>query len=1012
MQRCYRKMWDKLKNNSQGAALLMVLLVTVFVILAGSSVMFTSYNGYVMKLMEREGAKTFYTTEEIMDLVRVEYQEAASSALQDAYTRVMAEYSYIVAQEKEEAAIQTEAQNRFNQYFIEELDKYEVTTASGTTTKIFSVYDSGNLATHVENGTVKGNYYTEAVGDQLPSGVGYTDKFTTTQFGTAFGTELSGDGGMTGTNGETPTDSDGTFNFEYGDNGYPRLVLKDITVSHVSDSGYQTNITTDIVIEMPMFTHTGEINTGSEGNDPGNGLPFDNVATLGKYWVKVSKQTTDESEILVKGDVYGGVFFTYNENFGGNYAQNSNLIKFSHSGRTVDGKVQPGRLITFNGTILAEDANDSFTTGTLVDRFRTDNLGREIHEGVEVYDGTNFIMAPSTELWTKSVYVDAGSNAELDGITYIEGDITLDGGESRLTGSGGSYLQHYTASRLTLGGTVVMFGNGNTAEDSSAIIIDGPDVVLDFSALNKLYIAGTSYLSPGRLTDSDAGNATAYYDLGQSISTLPDQIAYLIPPAALSNSTYGNINSNPIMVENTTSLFTNTDVLTSYVLWNGKTIGDYALGTPKIISRTYGDSILYYFFYDFNENSEKQSNYLKDYVANNDGFQTNLELFVDLDDSEGSFTSGLITAGSFYYLDSKGDLQITEPEHEFKLDSESLSNKQAEWYQDQYAVIAITLWEDQTPTNREIVRLKDGVMDGYHNDPNINALYATINPYALQADWETMQEEIQAEVDELEGKVAAGLLKISDSDFLERKEIETTYWIREAYREIELDEKGERQEDFREDAVTVNNPLDYYVNIEKLQNDVKMLYEEFLVDSDGVPAYKSDKTDEFLGIFPTGSTLTTTGRAPTTTALNQLHMYFYFDSDVDRKYPVALYGGTGVDYQVGGVTTDAYDATISTTNLSMLLAANGINIHSDYKGLAMSQTGIAVIAPIESDPDRVQEAIYAKNDFGIELKDYLRNLNFETEGGGNLETPGTSSNNAEVNWAPNDLVYYENWEKH
>lgn len=984
MENTRKKIWKKLKESTRGAALLMVLLVTVFVILAGSSVMFTSYNGYLMKLMEREGSKTFYTTEEIMDLVRVQYQEAASDALQKSYTQVMSEYSFIVSQYKEEAAIQEAAQNKFNEYFIKELHSGR-DLASGGTADLFTVDDLSNLATNLEAGgarPVEGTYDTSALGALLPADAKYTYEFGTstdasnnTLGQTIAGTTLFGEGPSASTT-ETPDNKyDGTFAFGYGDNGYPRLVIENLTVSYVADTGYQTNITSDIIIEMPMFTHTGEINSGNTGRN--EGLPFDNAATVGKYWVKTSEKRTNLDELLVKGDIYGGTFFTYNETGTVGTMADSQKIVFSHG---------DGRLITNADAIVDTDRANLFITGTNADRFRTDNLGREIHEGLEVYDGTTFTTLDTSEIWARSVYVDAGSNMKLissrtpydseylyyfdedrfkyyNGIfyhltasgniglpvdhqpgvggTYIAGDILVDGGEAGYQNIGGSNVLVYNDSKVTLGGDMVLFGNGRTAETSSAIIIDGPDVVLDFTALKDIRLAGSAYLSPGRV-DSVSGE----YDLGQSMSALPDQIAYLIPPEALSNSGYGNINSNPIMVETETSLFTGTTVSTSHLLWGSKNIGNYAESTPTIISRTYGDTILYYFFYDFKD-STAQAEYLKDYVANNDSFQTNLELFVDMDKVvDGDLSYGLTNSGSYYYV-KDGQLVVEDPSN---TDLDSVYAL----YQERFENVSVTLWPDVKAVNTEIIRMKPGTVQ-------------LTDTALLDADMELMK-----------GYIDGSIKKADGSTYTDSETIETAYWVRHgmsinmgttdaekaAFKNKYYTNSTDGAHNFEYDYANFNgtdclvdNPYDYYINYDKVQND--------------------------LAKNPMGS---------------RWMMEFEIDGEV-----VAI---IAQDFNIEAGTAAAYP------ELCMVITMSGINVDESFEGLLMSRVGIAVMEPIISNAEDVNYAMDAICPAtGLKLRQYFQNLNFG-EGGGNEETPGTSTNNAEVNWAPNDLVYYENWEKH
>lgn len=126
---------NKLKHNQKGAALLMVLLVTAFVVLMGSSVLFTSHSGHLVKLVDRQGLDTFYSTETVLDQMRAQVQDFSSAALRDSYTKTMSEYAFIEASQSDEDDILSEAQNVFNKYFCEELSKVSFDGATSTASR-------------------------------------------------------------------------------------------------------------------------------------------------------------------------------------------------------------------------------------------------------------------------------------------------------------------------------------------------------------------------------------------------------------------------------------------------------------------------------------------------------------------------------------------------------------------------------------------------------------------------------------------------------------------------------------------------------------------------------------------------------------------------------------------------------------------------------------------------------------------------------------------------------------
>lgn len=664
MKNLLARSWQKVQKNQRGAALLMVLLVMTFVVLMGSSVLFTSNSGYLVKLVDRAGLDTFYSTEEILDQVRAEIQQFSTSSLQDSYTKTMADYSFIAATTADAEGIESAAQDKFQQYFLEELDTLYV-DSSGALSETGSSSDKIFTFESFTGTTVPDGQF--AVTMDITNGS--TTSSMTTVGGTYDASNLqsllegalpSSSSDVTITTSE-PAGTDpnvGTFTLETSLTGN-RLVLKSVTISFMED-GYEVNITTDIIIEMPDFVHTGESSFGYEATTL-EGVPFENVASIGKYWVKTSQTTS--GALLVEGDMYGGVFFIYNESTDDDYegtSYNSENIVFSHGG---------GRLITSPDPINPE--HSQLETGT---------IHAETLSGFEVYQGTSFFTRSDSEIWASDINVHEGSDAILQGYESEHPDVytvTQNFGGVNVAGD----LRVYggvdgNVTNFVLTGDYFGFGYGNTADSSSAILIDGTDVnfAFDFigdsdgdgigdkyswatetSKLDSLFLAGTSFLTP----NTRVGATNTEYALGQSLSTLPDQIAYLIPAGALPN-----VASNPSVMTTKTDELPTSTVDTSYVLWNTdqgeKKIGDYAESNAKVITMPYanGNTVVYY-FYDFGTEGsadwrDNSNAYFADYVAANpETFTNNYSMFVTMDKIAYETMDGasINTAGNIYAMD-------------------------------------------------------------------------------------------------------------------------------------------------------------------------------------------------------------------------------------------------------------------------------------------------------------------------------------------------------------------------
>ena len=155
----------------------------------------------------------------------------------------------------------------------------------------------------------------------------------------------------------------------------------------------------------------------------------------------------------------------------------------------------PSFAIIANGT-LSSNINDPVITGNayagevslaLGDNRLTYADGTFICGGaIEIKNGARLRTNSGTELWAENIKLGeegvSGFNniAELYGRTFVADDLTLAG----------------NGSRAELKGSYCGFGLGSTAGTSSAIIVNGRNTVLDISGLDRLILAGVSFIKP------------------------------------------------------------------------------------------------------------------------------------------------------------------------------------------------------------------------------------------------------------------------------------------------------------------------------------------------------------------------------------------------------------------------------------------------------------------------------------------------------------------------------------
>lgn len=201
MRKHSEKFPGKLKSN-RGSGIVTVLVAMMFIAVLGSALLFTSYTGYRMKVSDRSGKESFYDANAAMDEIKSGVQQAVTETLSTAYTDVLSEYTALSASGSD--AIQA----RFSDIFEADLMLWQTNTAPP-----LSLFDSSTT------------YSTTALATFL------TDAAASVSGGDCKVLE------------ET-----------YGDEKLLRL--RGISVSYTSADGYQSSVTSDIVIKMPDFHAT------------------------------------------------------------------------------------------------------------------------------------------------------------------------------------------------------------------------------------------------------------------------------------------------------------------------------------------------------------------------------------------------------------------------------------------------------------------------------------------------------------------------------------------------------------------------------------------------------------------------------------------------------------------------------------------------------------------------------------------------------------------------------------
>ena len=289
-----------------------------------------------------------------------------------------------------------------------------------------------------------------------------------------------------------------------------------------------------------------------------------------------------------------------------------------------------GTTTTFDGNVYAgkDTENPTVDLGgisvTNSHNWTFEGESRIVSAGpVTVAGGTTSLKATyETDCWFDSIslpkYVAADSGTlVLEGNTYVRDDLTIDG----------------NGAEVTLGGNYYGFGYGDTAEKSSAIVINGKNSSLDMSGLDRLMLGGNAYIQTSKVTYNVNGPFTADHNVdiltGNSLAVKSDQIAYLVPAECIGvNGTEVKIGRNPMTKDeylewldyekkrvSGDTTFANYQLVSFTKDTNtiGKSLGEYDLNGNgyKTIFRTINGETLCYLYLDLTEDGA--ANYYIDY---------------------------------------------------------------------------------------------------------------------------------------------------------------------------------------------------------------------------------------------------------------------------------------------------------------------------------------------------------------------------------------------------------------
>lgn len=489
--------WMKQLNN-QGSTLLTVIICVAFIAILGSMMLTVTMANLQMKYVESKSKKNFYSCEVAMEEIRIGIQEAVSESVKNVYeNKVLTKFEEYIG-ETNEFNLNMKIQTQVVAEIIRRVcdvdpslsDSVIVTDTSGFPAK--NVYLSGLISDPLGNTTVN-----------TPTVLVETNPMT----------------------------------------NYYRLRMRDLTIQYLNGE-YQTKLSSDIVINIPIFSFTDTTSTLLETYKVEQ--PYKQYALIADDSIRVQNTYGASGDTTIQGNVYAG-----------------------SNGITVDGNnIGDVYKIEFSG----DEVNIVTRGNILIKDMAKLTIGPGPHGKLPLIWANNLVTETSNTYPSGSLM---NTELTINGISLIKDDLTIEGRNSR----------------VTLNGAYIGYTGTHSAKGSS-MIINGAGSGLDLSGLSRLILAGRAHVS--------VGNTPGEKDIltGESIAIKSNQRAYLIPGGFIKDNSNNPINHNPITREDYEYYGTplvgidNTD---PDIVYN-----DY-LGIPeyKIASKITGGTILQYYYFNF-----------------------------------------------------------------------------------------------------------------------------------------------------------------------------------------------------------------------------------------------------------------------------------------------------------------------------------------------------------------------------------------------------------------------------
>lgn len=377
-------------------------------------------------------------------------------------------------------------------------------------------------------------------------------------------------------------------------------------------------------------------------------------------------------------------------------AQNSDNIKLTgsiYAGllKNVDKSLENTSLLVNNNTNLSIVSADKF-----------------VCDGeINLNPSSSFTSNPGVELWAKGLTMKS-STANLLGDTYFADDLTVASGNGSSVTIAGNYYGYGSEESAKQSHYKDRYENYSDKDLSSAIVINGKSTKLDLSGVQKLMLAGKSYISN-----------TSNIMTGESVTVKGTQLAYLAPTEILGDDLTDSSNfTNPMPYEEYENVFSENAVIpvkwdTAVKSWNGKTLRDIGVDTTEPIQKVvYPDNAsgtVVYFYLNFTDETNA-AKFMREY------YQENPEIKKQMDEYLSFYFNGDNTG--IYVKDSETYLLYVTNGNILSYSGE---NKEGKMYSATHPKLTSRLIQDQVDYQDEWFALNRKMVTDYNKlNPSVS----------------------------------------------------------------------------------------------------------------------------------------------------------------------------------------------------------------------------------------------------------------------------------------------------